>query len=313
MLNENAVTLWFLGVQVYAWGLYVAVGAALACACMFLRARNRLPKGAAALVCALSVAVGFVCSRLFYCAFDEKLRLVFSLRAVFIVTAGGYSMFGAIMGCFLAAWLSGKALKVSTVRILDLLFPCLFLFIALERLGEGSIEGFGISRPLVSNVKGWNLFIYHGEYEDYLATYMLESLMALVLFALTVRRAGSRQQEGDVTLRCMLLLGLTQVLMESLRFDQHMRFSFVGMQQILFMCLAAAALFIRCAQLKKLRIAIYICLPCLVGLLVLLEFLIDRSGYSKVLLYVIYVLLLLVPLYLGMRAAKEVHDGRKAG
>ncbi|MBQ8136018.1 MAG: prolipoprotein diacylglyceryl transferase [Clostridia bacterium] len=315
MLNENAAIVYFLGLRVYAWGLYLALGVSLACACFALRARRSLPGGSAAAVCVLSILMGFAVSRLCYCAFDGKIRQVLSLKSVFLVTAGGYSMFGALLGAGLGAVVTGKALKLPVLRILDLLAPCLFLFIAAERLGEGHLEGFGISRPLISRITGWNLVIYHDEYEDYLATYLIESLLALLLFAITMPKNTDDRRQGDVTLTCMLLYGLSQVLMESLRFDQHMRFSFVSVQQILFMCLAAAALFVRCRQLqslgrgKKLRIAMYICVPVLVALLVLMEFLIDRSDFDKVLLYIIYIALLLVPLALGLRAGREVRDG----
>ena len=318
MLNENAATVFFLGVRVYAWGLYLAIGVSLACVCFFLRARRTLPKGSTAAVCVLSILLGFAVSRLFYCAFDGKIRQVFSLKSVFLVTAGGFSMFGALLGAGIAAFLAGKLLKTPALKILDLLTPCLFLFVAAERLGEGRLESFGISRPLISQITGWNLFIFHDEYDNYLATYLIESLLALFLFALTAPKSTLDARRGDVTITCMLLYGLSQVLMESLRFDQHMRFSFVGIQQILFMCLAAAALFWRCRELeilgrgKKLRLSIYVCVPVLVGLLVLLEFLIDRSDYDKVVLYIIYIALLLVPLWLGLKAGREVRDGKKA-
>ena len=104
----------------------------------------------------------------------------------------------------------------------------------------------------------------------------------------------------------MLLLGTTQALFESLRFDSHMRYSFISMQQILFACMFAAALILYAARCGKKQVIIAIAVCALVaGGAVGLEFMIDRSSVSSLLLYAAYILLLALPAGLGLYYKKR--------
>ena len=154
-----------------------------------------------------------------------------------------------------------------------------------------------MSRPLNERTDWWGLFITHGEYDDCISTYMLESLTALMIFVLLEWRRP-RLKRGDVFLTGALVFGPSQVLMESLRFDQHMRFSFVGVQHLMAFGCAAGAMLTYAFRLRKKRpgsrlfLFAILLIPLTVGALVGLEFMIDRSGVSKLLLYGIYILLL---------------------
>ncbi len=299
----------FLGVHVYTWGLYCFFGTVLYLGFLHAKCRERFAPGTAALCGLLSLVLGFVCSRLFYCLFDARMRMFADLAdgsvsfgeyAALILDpfSGGFSMFGALFGACLAAVLTARILKTDAAALLDVAAVCLMLLVAAERLGEGALEDFGISRPLSQRAVGWNLFVIHGEYDDCIATYMLESLTAVALFVLFQWHLGRRPGSGETFLFALLLFGLTQVLMESLRFDQHMRFSFVGVQQLLAFGCAAGAMFAYARRLGKKRpgskMALFalILVPLMVGALVAVEFMIDRSGVSRILLYALYIVLL---------------------
>ena len=108
------------------------------------------------------------------------------------------------------------------------------------------------------------------------------------------------RRPGDVLLKGMLLFGCTQVLWESLRFDSHMRFSFISMQMGIAALLFAIPLIIFAARCgKKPLIITVIVIALVVGGVVGIELMIDRTDVSNVLLYAAYVILLSVPVILG--------------
>lgn len=328
-LAEDAPQTVFLGVRVYAWGLYCFFGAALCLLAVLFHSRGKMKKGTAALFGVLALPLGLALSRLLYCLFDARMRMFGDLldgsvawgeyfADFFGATLGGFSMFGALLGGVLAALLCARILKEDKWALLDAAACALMLFIAAERLGEGRLEDFGVSRPLNERTSLWGLFITHGEYDDCISTYMLESLTALAIFVLLEWRKP-RLERGDTFLTGALVFGLSQVLMESLRFDQHMRFSFVSVQQILAMGCAVYALWVWAARLRRqgirtrLRPAAFMTVPAVIGLIVWLEFLIDRSGVSRLLLYAAYIALLACPLVIGLgmrnKLAKAGSDG----
>ena len=80
---EEAAKISVLGVQVYAYGLYTALGAAWALAALGLRLRRmHAPKGATGLIGLCALALGLVFSRLFYCLMDGTLGTAMPLKAV---------------------------------------------------------------------------------------------------------------------------------------------------------------------------------------------------------------------------------------
>lgn len=308
---EDAVTTYFLGVQVYAFGLYAALGMAVAMiALAMLLRRAKWPKGAAALTGALAIVCGFIVSRLFFCFMDQGLGGPVPLRGVLLVTGGGYSMMGALLGACAGAIFAAKIMKRKPAALLDLLAPAFMLFVACERLGEGYIDDFGISRPLLGELLKGSFLAIEGDYDWTLATYLIESFAALVL-ALALLRDVSRKDRraGNTFLLFLLLFGASQVILESLRFDQHMHLSFVGLQQVIAMLLLAAGVVVlalrRMKDKRGLALAALILLPVAAGIGVGLEFAIDRTTVNRFLLYAAFILLMAVPAALGVRLRKE--------
>ena len=323
-LAEDAPLTVFFGVRVYAWGLYCFFGAALCLLAVAFHCRGKMKSGTPSLFGVLALPMGLACSRILFCLLDSRMRVFGDLfdgslgwgeylADVFGATLGGFSMFGALFGVVLAALLCARILKEDKWLLLDAVACGLMLFIAAERLGEGRLEEFGLSRPLNEQTDWWGLFITHGEYDDYISTYMLESLTALMIFVLLEwRRTGLKK--GDVFLTGALVFGLSQVLMESLRYDRHMSISFVGLQQIFAMCCAVFALWVWGRRLKKrgvksrLPLLAAVSTPAVIALIILLEFMLDRSGVSRILLYMIYIVLLACPLALGIGMRNALKD-----
>lgn len=298
----------FLGLTVYAYGLHLAAGCLAAGLLLWhLAGKEEARRNAAALTCLLSPLLGLVAARLVYVLSDITFAPFLTLRNVLNLRLGGYAMFGALLGAVLGGLLAARIAGVKKAAWLDTLAPALFAFIAVARLGEGHTV-LGISRPLVTGVLDNTFLAMRDDYDAYLRTYLLESAGALVLCLLSLRslrRHGA--QPGRTALFAGLTFGVTQTLFESLRFDQHIRFSFIGLQQVLsvvlfsliIICLAVYLL--RRGQAKALAIWSLCLLPVVLGGILGLEFMVDRSQVSKWLTYGLYVLLLCVPIALGVR------------
>lgn len=307
MLYEEAARVSLFGFEVYAYGLYVALGVCAAAVMLALLCRQAgYKRGVAALTMALVIPFAFSMSRLLFCLIDADARDLPLFKAFLAFAGGGYSMMGALLGAALGAVIAAKILGVKAVKLLDLLSPALLLFIAIERLGESVLElPFGVSRPLVSEMMQSSILAVQGDYESYLSTYLLESFAAFALaVTLQICRRNFRR-DGSVLMLMMILFGATQTIFESLRFDAHLRVSFVGIQQVLSMALLIATVLFLAVKApkgsKKLRVFALLSLPVTLALGILIEFMLDRSGIDRFILYAAFLLVISLPAYLGVR------------
>ena len=300
VMREDAVKVFFLGVEVYAFGLYVALGLVLALVVLALLMRKeKWRDGTAALTGVLAMGLGFAVSRLFFGLMDGSLG-----------HTGGYSMIGALLGACMGGILAARLMKKQPARLLDLLAPALLLFVACERLGEGYIEGFGVSRTLTDSLLEGTFLTVGGDYGWRLATYHLDSFTALVLSLVLLWDLTRKRRAGDTFVLFLLLYGATQVLLESLRYDQHMTVkAFVKLQQIMDMMLLGAGVTILSVRNWKTRrglaLAAVIALGLAVGVGVAIEFMIDRTKISHYVLYLCFLADMAVPVWLGLRLRKE--------
>ncbi|MBR6525751.1 MAG: prolipoprotein diacylglyceryl transferase [Clostridia bacterium] len=305
MLIEDASIITVLGVPVYAYGLFVMLGVVL---CMTFLAlclhKARCPKGCVPLTVFCMLLCGFVLSRMLFVLFDGSMRNGITLKNALYFQGGGYSMFGALAGALLGAYAAAKCVKAPVAKVLDAAVTALFLFVALSRIGEGYTD-IGISRPLVGSEGGASFFITQGEYDRYISTYRIEVLCALACFLLCLWDLRGKHRHGFTALKGMLVFGCSQTVLESLRFDQHMKFSFVGVQQVLAVVLViAVVVYLGIAAGKKGRkwlIASIAYLVFMAGAVVLLEFLIDRSSISRLVLYGVYIAVVCVPCVMGLK------------
>lgn len=292
--------------QVFYYGIFIALGLMLMLAATYLLRKRRTLSGDTVLVFGvIAVPCALVISRLLFCALDFNFHSVFSLRAVLSFWGGGFSMVGALLGFALAAFITGRILKICPLKIMDVAIVGILLFMACERLGEPYTELLGRSRPLVSESFQNSFLAIGDEYDAYLRTYALQTVSCLIIAAFLLIFGKKQRKNGDILLMGMLLLGCTETLFYSLRFDAHMRRSFISMQQLLFAVIMAVPLVVfalrygKKLQNKKPLIAALVILLAAVIIAIVLEFMIDRSGISRVLLYALYILTLCVPAAAG--------------
>lgn len=294
---------------VYSYGLYIALALAVSMLLYFFLCRKSDLFYASSLPIVL---LGLLFARLFFCLFDPNFHEIFSLKNMFLLTTGGFSMFGAIIGACLAQLLAAKRMHIRPAAALDKLVLPLLLFVIPARLGENG-TGLGLSRPLPLAVKD-SVFVLNESYGSFINTWLLEALSAALLFVCFSLLYRKKQKEGTLFVQFLILFGLSQVLMESLRYDGHMRFSFISVQQIfavLFGLLPLLFLSVRLILQKRhkflacIGIFFVIIIP-VAGLF--LEFKIDRSTTSKLLLYGIYTALLALPAAAGLTILRKVQD-----
>ena len=313
-LREDAPTVSILGVNVYTFGLYVAVGLALGLLLLiFLVKKYKGKPGTTPLTGALAMGCGFVLSRLFFGFMDESLGQTMPLWAMLRVNTGGYSMMGALIGASIGAVISAKLSRQSPARLLDYLAPCLLLFAACERMGEGCVEEFGVSRFLSDELFKGSFLAEETDFGLRLNTYMIESAVMLILSILLFLDISAKRKAGDTFIKFLLLFGGAQILLESLRYDQHMTIkAYVKLQQVMAMMLLGAGVIMLAIrgwkQHQKLAIASLAFIPLCVGAGVGIEFMIDRTAVSHYLLYAAFLIVVGVQVALGLKLRKETAE-----
>ena len=311
-MYTQAATFVILGQSVYIYGLFLSVACLLAGSLLLLKTRKTTSrqKNAAALTCLLSPMLGLFFARLVYVAAEVNFAPFLSFQNAVNLRLGGLSMYGALIGAVLGALISARLGGLKKAEWLDMITPSLFLFIAVARLGE-QYTTLGISRPLVTGVLDHTFLAVRDEFDAYLRTYLLESAAALILCAACFIYKKKQRRAGDVFLFGALLFGASQTLFESLRFDAHIRFSFIGLHQVLSAALFSGVLIFLAIRLIKQKthqrlaiISLSLILP-LLGAIIGIEFMIDRSQVNKWLSYAIYMTVLIIPCYLGLTMLKR--------
>ena len=178
-----------------------------------------------------------VCSRALFVAVQYGFYQEYP-QALLKAWEGGYSVMGALVGAL--AGLRMATGRRGFRRALDTMAPALALTLAICRLAELSCyQGRGMI--IESGAWGFPFTIRNSQDMDCLAICIYEALgaLAVMLYGLGGYRA---RPAGDRGLMCMMLLGLMQVPLESMRTDEFLALGFVKMDQLAAMLLAVGVL-----------------------------------------------------------------------
>ena len=306
-LWEEAVKIDLFGTEMYAFGLFCAIGAlASALALGALCREGGAKKGGAALTFLMSGGLGLILSRLAFCLMNRSLGMTMPFSAWFRITEGGWSTAGLIFGALLGVLPAAALLRERRERLFDFVGLSLPLTLAAVRFGEGKIPGFNVSRPLPAGFPVGNLLtVQDTKYEDvfYLATWRIGCVFFLCLFlALTVFLIGKNRREGDTGTLFLLLCGAGGILLESLRYDHFLEFSFVRLEQVAYglILVFGVARAIRSRKRGPAWPAIALTAAA-IGVSAGVEFALDRTSISHPLLYAIMVAALALPVWMALR------------
>nr|MBR4281193.1 prolipoprotein diacylglyceryl transferase [Clostridia bacterium] len=321
-MNTGHVNQWDEPVLLLVTGysVCIAAGAALAMLCTALLGRLRKFNFTASLGLALmSGAFAFVCSRVLYCA----------LRWSYIINdlcgnwtfpvelwQGGYTMYGAIFGGILGAFVWSRICRKRFFAAMDILVPGMLLLIAAGRFGE-MFTSQGMANYRAAEALNMLPFSFIGEWGDpNLALYAYEALIAAVALAVSGVMLLRRAPMGRVAETGLAIVSAYQVMMESLRGDELIKFGFVRLNMIAATALLVAIIVPRIVRCVKQRgwttwqILRIVLLLLGAGVVICVEFALDGKiklpGVNNTMLFAADALAVT-----GMMLSVLIADGRK--
>lgn len=245
--------------------------------------RNGLQKPVAERLLLIALPLCLLLGRLFYVLIRAPFFLSRGDGLAYRLYQGGTTVWGALAGLLLAALLVSRWEGIRPKKLLDAIAPAALLMLALGRFCEGLAgQGFGEE---ASQALSFFPFAVGNEWGEWRwAIFMVEGAAALVflLLILRVKTPGSR-----VAL-ALALLCASQILFESLREDEFLRWGFVRAGQVM------AALFLfaqllhglyasaRWSAPRHLAVAAFALLLLVVAAV---EYALDKTGISTLLLY----------------------------
>ena len=223
-------TVFGLPVTLYALCVVVAVTAGLLLFCWEQR-RSRLHPDTAEIFALLALPLGLIGARLFYCLCRLPIYLAMGVGNILRLWDGGYALWGAVGGVVLAAILAAKLTKQSAVKLLDALAAPAALTIALCRFAELA-NGEGIGMELYEPFfQRFPFAVYDADWEVWFwAVCVAEGLAALVITGVLL--CLKKNAPGGKAKLFLILYCSSQILLESLRRDQFLRWLFVRVSQL---------------------------------------------------------------------------------
>ena len=307
-LVESAITISLAGTEVYAFGLFCMIGAAAAAMAVWALSRGyELEKGSAGVLTLMMLLGGYICSRLGFCLMNRSQGGMMPLASWFSITEGGWSLTGMILGALAGSRIAAAILRIPAKRTMDIAAGALPLMIAAVKYAEDKIPDFDISRPLEEGfLSGASFLTVTDKYGTYLATRRIGMALAMILFLILVfTTIRKNREDGDQGILFLLFTGAGGILLESLRYDHFLEFSFVRLEMVIYAVMLVWGLILAVRRdrenRKGLRRAALIAGILAIGIAGGVEFALDRTSMSHVLLYVIMTAALAVPVVLGCR------------
>lgn len=282
-------------------------GSALVCAALLeWQGRVRLKRGGfGMLTLALGAPLCAVCSKALYCLTQLSFVLAEGWReSLLSASARTWCMTGGAAGVILAAALSARILRVRTMAALDAFAPVGALLAALARFGCIFLQEEQVGWGMYTDAAALAFFpatIGNEWGERYLAVFMLETLCALAV------AAGAARLRRMRFVRALYYLCLTQILCESLHSDS-ICWLFVRVEQLAAMLVVEGTLIlyaVKAAPGARRLVPPLVGVGC-AGVFVAVEFALDKSSLSIVLLYAV------MAVFMAVLAAAERRGFRRA-
>ena len=215
-------------------------------------------------------------------------------QQIFRFWDGGFALFGVIPGCLLAVVLCARQLRLRTADLLDAVAPGAALTLAIMRFAEYFTPQ-GLGPPMDTAALQWFPLAIQNSYGEWMIpVFFWEGLAALVMAGLSARALYSRHRKPfDAGSTWLLWLGVTQVLLESLRTDDLLRLGLVKVSQLAAMaCVLGVAIRWAVSAYRAgnpgARIIAY-CAGLLagVGICIAIEFALDKTPIPNAILYLV--------------------------
>lgn len=219
----------------------------------------------------------------------------------------GYMIYGGIIGIVICAYLLyGKKAPL----YLDFFAAPMMLFIAIFRIAEGFLgQGYGeYWEGDTSIFTRFPFMIYDADYELWAwAIFMLEALVAIAIFIIIIKTKP--YFKGDRFTLALSLYAAAQIILESLRRDEFLRFGFVRIEQVLSAVVLLFALIIYKSNKKELRFNLFL-YAIFIASAILMEF--AMEGRVELLLFLsenaCYIVLAIISLLCALLVAYSRHS-----
>ena len=284
-----------------AYALCLLAGAAAAFILTALLGRKN-PGVNACLSMGMAAMVGTMLGgRLVYCLTQLEFILVDLGGAAFLAQPwqGGYNMYGALLGGLAGVLIYARATKKPADALLDLAAPGAALAICAGRLGE-AFTSQGLGAYVDSEALQRFPFAVENLWGDWqLPVFVYEAAAALV--TMIVGRClggGGRRPAGRVAEVFLALISLCQIMLESLRADEFIRFGFVKFNMLAAAVALGAVIGLSVWRQVKRRgwkpwqILRLILFAATILVVILIEFALDKSPIDNRLLYAVMALML---------------------
>lgn len=219
------------------------------------RVENRVSYSGTLSLFAFSVPIGLICARILWCISDYQTYLS-NPKTIFCIWEGGLSLWGFLLGFWLSVHLLSKRFGISGAYSLDVFSPGMLLFVAILRISE-VFTGQGIGRIITYDFLV-NPFtaVYDSYNEAHFAVYRFEALYAFFLFAVVLIRfnrlpRSMKRSRGDLWRFAVGGYAMAQIVFESMRDDDYMRFGFVRVSQAISILILLIFAFYYIHRLRK--------------------------------------------------------------
>jgi prolipoprotein diacylglyceryl transferase len=295
-MTEQFPVAGLFGMPIYGYSIFLCLSilAGLGLTAFCQRKRN-LPKDTALRVGLWAIPLAVAGARFIYCLvrldyvlYEQDWAFIFSLWK------GGFALYGALLGSCLAVLLFSKTARLKAGDVLDCIAPGAALVIAGARFAE-VLTTQGVGRLVEAESLQFFPFAVQNMYGDWvMPIFFYEGIAALLICFTVYKHLGRKSEEaGNTALLFLLLFGASQVLLESMREDDFLRWGFVKVSQLMSMglVLTVAAIFgLRATAKKKaaplLAAAGFLVLLSGVGACVFIEFALDKSSVPNLYLYI---------------------------
>ena len=219
----------------------------------------------------------------------------------------GYMIYGGIFGIVLCSYLLyGKLAPL----YLDFFAAPMMLFIAIFRIAEGFLgQGYGeYWEGDTSIFTRFPFMIYDADYELWAwAIFMLEALVAIAIFIIILKIKP--YFKGDKFTLAFSLYAAAQIILESLRRDEFLRFGFVRIEQVLSAVALLFALIIYKSNKKEMRLNLFL-YAIFIASAILMEF--AMEGRVELLLFLsesaCYIVLAIISLLCALLVVYSRHS-----
>ena len=309
-MHESIYLLSLGNFHLTAYGLCLMGGAALAVALTVLLARKTMGVDNALTLCTVVAPCALIGARILYVLPMIEYVLLDYGGAGFIFRPweGGYTLYGAVLGGLLGAWLYSR--KKDPVRTLDLLAPGAALAVCIARAAEYfTTQGLG---DYLEDEALWRFpFAVESCYGTWqVPVFFYEALCAAIILVVCLA-ALRRSKPGRTAEIFLALLSCSQIMLESLREDEFIRFGIVRFTMIMAAVTLAALMWLTLRRCRKTvgwsrwQIIRTVMFFAGVVIVILIEFALDKSTINNVLLYVI------MAATLGMMGTAILREGVK--